>query len=83
MRLGIDPMVLLIVSSGIECSVSLTLFKNSSKFSLVMFLLKASACNISFMLNIFSVGFMLVLGQGMENISAPILSSATLVFLLF
>ena len=66
MRLGIDPMVLLIVSSGIECSVSLTLFKNSSKFSLVMFLLKASACNISFMLNIFSVGFMSVLGQGME-----------------
>ena len=83
MRLGIDPMVLLIVSSGVECSVSLTLFENSSKFSLVMFLLKVSACNISFMLNIFSVGFMSVLSQGMENISVPILSSATLVFLLF
>ena len=66
MRLGIDPMVLLIVSSGVECSVSLTLFENSSKFSLVMFLLKVSACNISFKLNIFSVGFMSVLGQGME-----------------
>ena len=35
--LGIDPMVLLIVSSGIECSVSLKHFKYSSKFSLVMF----------------------------------------------
>ena len=29
MRLGIDPMVLLIVSSGIECSVSLTNFEYS------------------------------------------------------
>ena len=50
----------LTVSSGIECSVSLTALEYSSKFSLIMFLLKASACNISFvMLNIFSIGFML------------------------
>ena len=84
MRLGIDPLVLLIVSSGIECSVSLTRFEYSSKFSLVMFLLKASACNISFvMLNTFSIGFISGLRGGMENIFAPVLSSATLAFLLF
>ena len=70
MGLGIDPVVLLIVSSGIECSVSLTRFKFSSKFSLVMFLLKASACNISFVMwNIFSTEFMLGLCEGMEQIS--------------
>ena len=43
MRPGIDPMALLIVSSGIECSVSLKHFEYSSKFSLVMILFKA--CN--------------------------------------
>ena len=84
MRLDIDPMVLLIVSSGTGCNVSLTRFEYSSKYSLVMFLLKASACDMSFvMLNIFSIGFMSELLGGMENISAPMLLSATLAFLLF
>ena len=84
MRLGIDPVVFLNVSSGIECSVSWTRFEHSSKFFLVMFLLKASACNTSFiMLNLFSIRFMSGLPRGMENISAPMLSSATLAFLLF
>ena len=82
--LSIDSMVFFTVSSGIECSVSLTAFEYSSKFSLIMFLLKALACNISFvMLNIFSRGFMLGLRSGMKNISASMLSSATLAFLLF
>ena len=70
MRIDIDPMALLIVPSGIECSVSFTCFAYSSKFSLVMFLLKASACNISFVtLNIFSIGFMSRLRGGMENMA--------------
>ena len=79
MRPGIDPMALLIVSSGIECSVSLTHFEYSSKFSLVMILF-----NISFvMLNIFPKGFMSRLRGGIENICAAMLSTATLSFFLF